>query len=183
MMRHAWPAVCLILLMLGMGAAAAELALARELAEEGDGAACVAECLRVERLYPAQAAQATQLRRAIRADRAPAAPPRRWWRTLGSLPVRGLVAFYRTTVAPALGSRCLLTPSCSAYSLQAARERGWVSIPMTADRLIREPTVTHARAVPVTMPSGEILFADPISDHIGARKRHAPAACKGLDHD
>ena len=182
MMRHAWPAVCLILLMLGVGAAAAELALARELAEEGDGAACVAECLRVERLYPAQAAQATQLRRAIRADRGPAVP-RRWWRTLGSLPVRALVAFYRTTVAPALGSRCLLTPSCSAYSLQAARERGWVSIPMTADRLIREPTVTHARAVPVTMPSGEILFADPISDHIGARKRHAPAPCKGSAHD
>ncbi|MBT3293943.1 MAG: membrane protein insertion efficiency factor YidD [Verrucomicrobia bacterium] len=182
MTRHAWPAACLLLLGLGLGAAASELSLARELADEGDGAACVVECLRVERLYPAHAAEAAQLRRAMRADRATAAP-RRWWRTLGSLPVRGLVAFYRTTVAPALGSRCLLTPSCSAYSLQAARERGWVSIPMTADRLIREPTVTHARAVPVTMPSGEILFADPITDHIGARKRHAPATCKGLDHD
>jgi len=181
MMRHVWPAACLLLLVLGVGAAASELALARELADEGDGAACVVECLRVETLYPAHAANAAQLRRTMRADRATA--PRRWWRTLGSLPVRGLVAFYRSTVAPALGSRCLLTPSCSAYSLQAARERGWVSIPMTADRLIREPTVTHARAVPVTTPSGAILFADPIADHIGARKRHAPAPCKGLDHD
>lgn len=181
MMRHAWPAISLLLL-LSIGAAASELALARELAKEGDEAACVVECLRIEKLYPSHAAEAAQLRRTVRTAHG-ATVPRRWWHTLGSLPVRGLVAFYRSTVAPALGSRCLLTPSCSAYSLQAARERGWLSIPMTADRLIREPTVTHARAVPVTMPSGEILFADPISDHIGARKRHASLTCTGVDHD
>ncbi len=85
------------------------------------------------------------------------------------MPVRGMVAFYRSVIAPALGTRCVLQPSCSAYSLQAARERGWLSIPMTADRLIREPSVVNAKEHPVGRRNGRTHYADPLSDHIGGK--------------
>ncbi|MDP6490236.1 MAG: membrane protein insertion efficiency factor YidD [Kiritimatiellia bacterium] len=78
-----------------------------------------------------------------------------------------MVGFYRIVVAQSIGSRCVLEPSCSTYSLQAARERGWLGIPMTGDRLIREPSVVHAKEHPVGVINGRTHYADPVSDHIG----------------
>lgn len=157
---------CLSLLCATTAAPAPKLQLARELAEEGDGEACLVECKRIDVTHPECRPAVNELH-ALVARRPADGHTGPWWRRVGALPIRGLVAFYRFIVAPAIGTRCVLHPSCSAYSLQAARERGWLGIPMTADRLIREPTVVHAREHPVVMADGRIHYADPISDHIG----------------
>ncbi len=102
--------------------------------------------------------------------------------TLGGLPVRGMVGFYRVFIGPALGHRCSLAPSCSNYSLQAARERGWLGLPMTGDRLIREPSVIAAREKVVTDAEGRIRIADPVSDHIGARPASKPKEEESCGH-
>lgn len=169
-MLNAW----LIIIALSAGAPATcavpAMQLARELAEEGDWEACQVECQRVAIQHPDHKASADALRATACDVKTNAGQSSSWWRRLGALPVKAMVAFYRSTVAPALGARCVLHPSCSAYSLQAARERGWLGIPMTADRLIREPSVVHAREHPVTMPDGRIHYADPVANHIGGRQ-------------
>jgi len=149
---------------------APELQLAHELAEEGDWDACLLECQRVAAQCPAHKHAAERLAATAEATRSTSGNRPSWWRRIGALPVRAMVAFYRSTVAPALGSRCVLHPSCSAYSLQAAKERGWLGIPMTADRLIREPTVVNTKAHPVGRRDGRTYYADPISDHIGGKR-------------
>jgi hypothetical protein len=171
-MRWAWArngcvAACLLLCLVALPSAAADVSLARQLADEGDWEACRRECRRVELQGGSPVAVAALLR-----DRADAAlgnrrPPLPAWKRVGALPVVVMVGFYRLMVAPALGSRCLLDPSCSRYSMQAARERGWLGIPMTGDRLIREPSVVVAREKPIEDEHGHVRFADPVSDHIG----------------
>ncbi len=161
--------LCLFLLPLSASAESA-LALGRMLAEEGDWDACRRECRRLE-LAGGAADRATGLRQeavVTRVHREDKTPVLKW---LGALPVRAMVGFYRVLVAPAIGSRCVLKPSCSRYSMQAARERGWIGIPMTGDRLIREPSVVMAKAVPVEDDGGRIRYADPVSDHIGGGDR------------
>jgi putative component of membrane protein insertase Oxa1/YidC/SpoIIIJ protein YidD len=145
------------------------LALAHELAAEGDWIACRYECRRVELAEPSAAAQARALRE--RAERELALSRRQagWWTRVGALPVKAMVGFYRLAVAPALGSRCVMEPSCSHFSMQAAMECGWLGVPMTGDRLIAEASMVVARHQPVTNSFGQVRFADPVSDHIGWR--------------
>lgn len=81
-----------------------------------------------------------------------------------SLPARGIVAFYRAAVAPAIGSRCSLTPGCSSYFLEASRKHGWLAFPMIADRLVREPSVVSEAAHPVN-DGRTIRYADPVEAH------------------
>jgi len=152
----------------GVPSEAEAAALAKALAEEGD----------------TRAAQVERRRAALLAgDRGgaregpPASAALRPW-PIGALPVRLMVGFYRTFIGPALGHRCILEPSCSQYSLQAAQERGWLGLPMTADRLIREPSVVAARERLVTDAQGSVRIADPVSDHVGARRRRAETAGK-----
>jgi len=181
-MRRAWPGLARDaarrLLRLACAAAvtagASELDLARALFDEGDWTACRVECGRVEAAQPGHV-EAARLRAVAeaKAGLAPAASPG-LWRRIGAWPVRGLVGLYRTVVAGSIGNRCVLTPSCSAYALQAARERGWLGLPMTADRLIREPSVVVAAEQPVTDARGAIRYADPVSDHIGGGERGRP---------
>ena len=79
-------------------------------------------------------------------------------------PGEWIVAFYSRAVAPAIGSRCSLVPSCSQYFLQASRERGLLAFPVIADRLVREPGVVSRAQKPA--PYGEtIRYEDPLSDH------------------
>lgn len=80
-----------------------------------------------------------------------------------------IVAFYRAQIRPAIGHRCVLQPSCSAYFLEASRTRGWLGFPLLGDRLVREPGVVAAAERPVK--AGEmILYEDPLEDHL-----HAPS--------
>lgn len=148
-----------------------EMALAKDLATEEDWKACRQECLRVEHSGVPHD-EAKQLRELAEQHLAgPAKSQGSWWTYIGAFPVKAMVGFYRLMVAPALGSRCSLEPSCSRYSMQAARERGWLGLPMTADRLIREPSVVMARENPVTNFNGRVHFSDPVSAHIGGTGR------------
>jgi putative component of membrane protein insertase Oxa1/YidC/SpoIIIJ protein YidD len=140
--------------------------LARDLFEERDWAGCVTECRRVEAAEPGHA-EAARLRLAAEKAQRGDIRPKSVWGRAGEWPVRGMVAFYRVAVAPAIGSRCVLEPSCSRYSLEAARKNGWLGLPMTGDRLIREPSVVLEGARPVTDAQGKIRFADPVEDHMG----------------
>jgi len=160
---------------------APELRLAHELAEEEDWEACIVESRRHVATGGAGAREAQQLlaraQAESKANRSPSVLS-----YIGAIPVRAMVAFYRQVVAPALGARCSLHPSCSAYSLQAARERGWLGLPMTADRLIPEPTVVTAGKNKIIDDRGRPLYPDPVSDHIGGG--HTPGtASKGYTHD
>ena len=101
-------------------------------------------------------------------------PPQKGGDSIGSLPGRWVVKFYRAQIGPAIGSRCDLLPSCSEYFLQASRAHGLLGIPIMADRFIREPSVVSARAKPVTMPDGHIRFQDPLSDHDAWLKGESP---------
>lgn len=80
-------------------------------------------------------------------------------------PAQWVVAFYRSQIGPAIGHRCSLQPSCSAYFLEASREHGLLGVPLIGDRLVREPGVVAAAANPVAT-NGLVRFADPVSDHV-----------------
>ncbi|MBU1694626.1 MAG: membrane protein insertion efficiency factor YidD [Verrucomicrobia bacterium] len=79
-------------------------------------------------------------------------------------PGRWVVTFYRNQIAPAIGARCSLEPSCSVYFLAASRKHGLLGLPMLADRLVREPSVVAEGRHPV-QGDGPTRFADPVSDH------------------
>jgi len=81
-----------------------------------------------------------------------------------ALPGRAIVGLYRSCIAPAIGSRCSLAPSCSRYFLEASRKHGLLAFPIIADRLIREPgVVAEARK---TVVVGHVTkIADPLEDH------------------
>ncbi len=80
-------------------------------------------------------------------------------------PGEWIVAFYRAQIGPAIGHRCSLQPSCSAYFLEASRKHGLLGVPLIADRLVREPGVVSAADHPVEV-HGQTRFADPLSDHV-----------------
>lgn len=82
-------------------------------------------------------------------------------------PAEWIVSFYRKQIGPAIGHRCSLHPSCSAYFLQASREHGLLGVPLIADRLVREPGVVSAGEQPI-LTNGVLRFADPLSDHVRA---------------
>lgn len=88
-------------------------------------------------------------------------PPRR---SLTARAAGGFIGFYRFAISPALGARCALHPSCSAYFLQAARKHGALAVPITADRFVREPVASHSDKW-VTLPDGRGRHPDPLSDH------------------
>jgi putative component of membrane protein insertase Oxa1/YidC/SpoIIIJ protein YidD len=84
--------------------------------------------------------------------------------SLFSLPVRGITAFYRHAIRPAIGSRCSLHPSCSEYFTQAGRRHGLLAFPMIADRLVREPGVVNQGADPVQVNT-KTYYRDPVEQH------------------
>ena len=56
-------------------------------------------------------------------------------------PARQAVAFYQRQIAPAIGDRCSLWPSCSAYAMEACAAHGALGLAIYADRAVREPDV------------------------------------------
>ena len=84
---------------------------------------------------------------------------------IGGWLARRVVGFYRTFVAPALGSRCALEPSCSRYFVLASRKHGLLGIPMTADRFVREPVVSAPDRPWVRNEQGAWRHPDPVEDH------------------
>lgn len=88
-------------------------------------------------------------------------PPR--FQLCASFP-RTVVSFYRAFISSAIGSRCVLEPSCSQYFLDASRRHGILGIPMTTDRFIREPVESHSPRW-VERPNGERRHLDPVDAH------------------
>lgn len=84
---------------------------------------------------------------------------------LTAKPGEWLVSFYRAQIGPAIGHRCSLYPSCSAYFLEASRAYGLAGVPLIADRLVREPGVVAAAEHPRVVGE-EVRFQDPLSDHV-----------------
>ncbi|HEY5653999.1 MAG TPA: membrane protein insertion efficiency factor YidD [Pontiella sp.] len=76
-----------------------------------------------------------------------------------------IVRFYRSQISPAIGSRCVLEPSCSEYFHQAYCKHGLKAAPMIADRFFREPELSNEKKDPVAMPSGQIRYRDPLENH------------------
>ena len=75
-----------------------------------------------------------------------------------------LIQFYRSQIGSAIGSRCSLSPSCSEYAKQALYKHGALAIPMIADRLVREPSVVHAKENPVQI-HGRRHYSDSLESH------------------
>ena len=68
---------------------------------------------------------------------------------------------FRKYVSAVDGDRCPMTPTCSAYSLQAIEMHGFiVGVLMTADRLIHE--MDETALAPAVMVQGETRFSDPV---------------------
>ncbi len=84
-------------------------------------------------------------------------------RLLGK-PGKWIVSFYRAVVAPAIGARCSLVPSCSQYFRQASDRHGLLAFPIIADRLVREPS-ENTRQDNIAMIGGLERHKDPLSDH------------------
>ena len=83
---------------------------------------------------------------------------------LAARPAEWIVAFYRRQIAPAIGARCSLEPTCSEYFLQASRAHGLMGFAMSADRFFREPSVVAA-ARATTNIAGQVRVLDPVADH------------------
>lgn len=83
----------------------------------------------------------------------------------GSALARAVVWFYRGCIAPALGARCVLEPSCSRYFVLASRRHGLLGVPMTADRFVREPAVSAPDRPWVRGTGGLWRHPDPVEDH------------------
>jgi uncharacterized protein len=98
---------------------------------------------------------------ACQAPSAPSESPQvRFWMK----PLLWMLSFYQKQISPAIGERCSMYPSCSHYCIEATRRYGWLGIPMTADRLIRETDHVRLRLRPVEV-NGAVRFDDPVSDH------------------
>ncbi|MFH0953623.1 MAG: membrane protein insertion efficiency factor YidD [Verrucomicrobiota bacterium] len=87
-----------------------------------------------------------------------------------SKPGQWIVRFYRAQLRPAIGARCSLEPSCSEYFREASREHGLLAFPITADRLVREPSVVAAKEKEVQVGE-QMRIADPLADHDDWMKR------------
>ncbi len=107
---------------------------------------------------------ATQGGRAIRRACTDEDRARRPHPPLAAMPSRAIVTFYRAAVAPAIGSRCSLSPGCSAYFLEASRKHGLLAFPMIADRLVREPSVVIEARHPIH-DGQKFRYADPVEAH------------------
>lgn len=83
---------------------------------------------------------------------------------LASKPAEWIVAVYRRQIAPAIGARCSLSPSCSQYFKEAGSRHGLMAFPIMADRLVREPSVVQRGEHPIVR-DGHVRFRDEVEWH------------------
>lgn len=79
-------------------------------------------------------------------------------------PGQWLISFYRAQIAPAIGQRCSLHPSCSEYARQAFRKHGLLGFAIFGDRAFREPDVVADKKSPVII-NGQLRYADLLENH------------------
>jgi putative membrane protein insertion efficiency factor len=77
----------------------------------------------------------------------------------------GAIDFYRKRISPIGASRCGFHPSCSAFGLQAVREKGvLLGVIMTADRLTRCNIFKGPGPDYLLLPDGRLF--DPVSGNL-----------------
>jgi len=80
------------------------------------------------------------------------------------------ISFYQKIISPAVGNRCRMHPSCSAYSKEAFHEHGFfIGWFMTCDRLMRCGRDETELSPQVLTPQGR-LTSDPLSANDGWMK-------------
>jgi len=79
-------------------------------------------------------------------------------------PAKWIISFYQAQIAPAIGERCSLSPSCSAYAMQALRKHGALGLAMYADRAVREPDVIQNCKNPVIIDNRR-KYRDTVDEH------------------
>ncbi len=83
------------------------------------------------------------------------------------------IRLYQTQIGPAIGQRCSMHPSCSAYCAEAIARYGWIGIPMTTDRLIRETDHVNHRLHPIAI-NGVERYYNPVDAHSFWFRRYRP---------
>ncbi|MCK5849558.1 MAG: membrane protein insertion efficiency factor YidD [Kiritimatiellae bacterium] len=79
-------------------------------------------------------------------------------------PAEWIISFYQAQIAPAIGERCSLSPSCSAYAIQALRKHGALGLAIYADRAVREPDVIQNSKNPVIIGKRR-KYRDTLDEH------------------
>ncbi len=93
------------------------------------------------------------------------------------MPAQWVIRFYQAQISPAIGQRCTLTPSCSAYALQALKQHGLLGLSMYGDRAVREPNVVSKQESPVQI-NGQRKLEDTLQKHthwLNTRKNAEPS--------
>ncbi len=144
------------------GRGSGQIELAESLFDTEDLQGARVEALRILSKHP-QHARARRLLDRIpppASENAVDSGPRRW----AIRPAFWLISFYRNQISPAIGSRCSMHPSCSAYAESAFRHYGWIGLPLTADRLVRESDHVRLQIQPIYV-DGRIRYHDPVGHH------------------
>jgi len=69
---------------------------------------------------------------------------------------------FRGTIGAVDGDRCQMSPTCSAYSLQAIEIHGFIiGVLMTVDRLLHE--MDEMDLAQILIVNGDVRFSDPVS--------------------
>lgn len=69
---------------------------------------------------------------------------------------------FQETIGAVDGDRCPMSPTCSAYSLQAIEIHGFIiGVLMTVDRLLHE--MDEMDLAPILIVHGDTRFSDPVS--------------------
>jgi putative membrane protein insertion efficiency factor len=77
----------------------------------------------------------------------------------------GAIDFYKKRISPIGASRCGFHPSCSAFALQAVREKGvFLGVMMTGDRLTRCNIFKGPGPDYLLLPDGRLF--DPVSGNL-----------------
>jgi uncharacterized protein len=85
--------------------------------------------------------------------------------SLARIALMGAIEFYQKRISPIGASRCGFHPSCSAFGLQAVREKGaLLGVIMTGDRLTRCNIFKGPGPDYLLLPNGRLF--DPVSRNI-----------------
>ncbi len=96
--------------------------------------------------------------------RAPRSISRKHPEAITGKPGQWLISFYRAQIAPAIGQRCSLHPSCSEYARQAFRKHGLLGFAIFGDRAFREPDVVADMNKSVII-NGQLRYVDLLNNH------------------
>jgi len=138
---------------------------------EGNWSASRAEALRILTANPGHPAAVCVYERAVARIAENKQRGARLKTSMWARPALWSVRFYQHQISPAIGQRCSMHPSCSAFCVEAVQRYGVVGVAMTGDRLVRETDHVRYRLRPVLV-NGQEKYADPVSDHSKWFKRY-----------